>query len=387
MLTFAPTLAIILGLTTLLAGGIMVLAPQLAPPAVVLGVRVPKEQRNHPVVRQQQIAFRKRQSAVAIVAAVLAVPAAVVPVLGGLLSLLPVAFFVWNLNHSAQPIREAKQQEGWFDGVRTTVAGKIFSAADNAGTSDITEIEGYPRRAGAIALASIVASMIVLLVAAGYVSTQWQNIPNIFATHFGSGFQPDGWSEKSVGSVFFPTFFCGALVAGFGLLVLWMFNGNVPARSDSSLSNRILQDIVRKSTAMWLALLTLAMVIMFAAIQVVLVIPAAMDKAPIAIMVGLVLVVGTSLVMIAALASKKSALQPAVDRYVERVASTNSEGRDNDEHYKWGMFYYNPDDPAVMVEKRFGFGMDFNYAHWQGKAFITAMLLMLVGCVALPVLL
>lgn len=386
MITFAPTLAIILGLTTLLAGGIMVLAPQLAPPAVVLGVRVPKEQRNHPVVRQQQVVFRNRQSAVAIVAAVLAVPAAVVPVLGGLLSLLPVAFFVWNLNHSAQPIREAKQQEGWFDGVRTTVAGKIFSAADNAGTSDITEIEGYPRRAGAIALASIVAAIIILLVAAGYVSSQWQDIPDTFPTHFGNGFQPDEWSEKTVASVFFPTYFCGALVAGFGLLVLWMFNGNVPARSDSSLSNRILQDVIRKSAAMWLALLTLAMVIMFAAIQVVLVIPAAMDKAPIAIMVGLVLVVGTSLAMIAALASKKSALQPAVDRYVERVASTNSEGRDNDEHYKWGMLYHNPDDPAVMVEKRFGVGMDFNYAHWQGKAFITAMLLMLVGCVALPVL-
>ena len=387
MTSFAPTLAITFGLTTLLAGMLLVLAPQLASSSVVLGVRVPKEQRNHPVIRQQMAAFRKRQFTAAIVAALLAIPAAMVPLFGGLIALLPTAFFVWNLNHSAQPIREVKRQEGWFDGVRTTVAGKIFSAADGAGDSDITEIESYPRRAGAIALASIVAAIVILLAAAGYVSSQWQNIPGTFATHFGSGFQPDGWSEKSVGSVFIPTFFGGALVAGFGLLVLWMLNGSVPARSDSSLANRILQDVIRKSAAMWLALLTLAMVIMFAAIQVVLVIPALMDKAPIAITIGLVLVIGTSLAMIAALASKKSALQPAVDQYVERVASTNSEGRDNDEHYKWGMFYHNPDDPAVMVEKRFGVGMDFNYAHWQGKAFIAFIALVLVGCVALPVLL
>ena len=387
MTSFAPTLAITFGLTTLLAGMLMVLAPQLASSSVVLGVRVPKEQRNHPVIRQQMAAFRKRQFTAAIVAALLAIPAAMVPLFGGLLALLPTAFFVWNLNHSAKPIREVKRQEGWFDGVRTTVAGKIFSAADGAGDSDITEIEGYPRRAGAIALASIVAAIVILLAAAGYVSSQWQNIPDTFPTHFGNGFQPDVWSEKTVASVFFPTYFCGALVAGFGLLVLWMFNGNVPARSDSSLSNRILQDVIRKSAAMWLALLTLAMVIMFAAVQVVMVIPALMDKTGIALTVGLVLIIGTSLAMIAALVSKKSALQPAVDQYVERVASTNSEGRDNDEHYKWGMFYHNPDDPAVMVDTRFGVGMDFNYAHWQGKAFIAFIALVLVGCVALPVLL
>ena len=386
MTAFNPTLAILFGLTTLLAGMLMVLAPQLASSSVVLGVRVPKEQRNHPVIRQQMAAFRKRQFTAAIMAAMLAIPAAMVPVLGGLLALLPVAFFVWNLNHSAQPIRQAKRQEGWFDGVRTTVAGKIFSSADNAGAPDITEIEGYPRRAGTIAVASMVAAIIILLLAAGYVSSQWQTIPGTFATHFGSGFQPDEWSEKSVGAVFFPTFFCGALVAGFGLLVLWLFNGDVPARSDSSLSNKILQDVVRKSTAMWLALLSLAMVIMFAALQVCLVIPAFMGDAPIAITIGLILVVGTSLVMIAALAHKKHALQPEVDCFVGRMASTGSEGRDNDEHYKWGMFYYNPDDPAVMVEKRFGFGVDFNYAHWQGKVFIAVMLLVLVGCVALPVL-
>lgn len=60
---------------------------------------------------------------------------------------------------------------------------------------------------------------------------------------------------------------------------------------------------------------------------------------------------------------------------------------DNDEFYKWGMFYVNPDDPAVMVEKRFGVGMDFNYAHWQAKAFLAFVLLILVGSLALPFLL
>ncbi|MBD0854957.1 hypothetical protein CU043_13280 [Corynebacterium striatum] len=60
---------------------------------------------------------------------------------------------------------------------------------------------------------------------------------------------------------------------------------------------------------------------------------------------------------------------------------------DNDKFYKWGMFYYNPDDPAIMVDKRFGAGMDFNYARWQAKVFMAAVLLLLIGSIALPILL
>ena len=51
------------------------------------------------------------------------------------------------------------------------------------------------------------------------------------------------------------------------------------------------------------------------------------------------------------------------------------------------MFYYNPDDPAVMVDKRFGVGMDFNYATWQAKAFMAFVALVLIGSIALPLLL
>ncbi len=36
--------------------------------------------------------------------------------------------------------------------------------------------------------------------------------------------------------------------------------------------------------------------------------------------------------------------------------------RDEDRFWKLGMFYYNPDDPAVFVEKRFGIGWTNNFA-------------------------
>jgi len=36
--------------------------------------------------------------------------------------------------------------------------------------------------------------------------------------------------------------------------------------------------------------------------------------------------------------------------------------RDDDKYWKLGVFYFNPDDPAVFVEKRFGIGWTFNWA-------------------------
>ena len=88
---------------------------------------------------------------------------------------------------------------------------------------------------------------------------------------------------------------------------------------------------------------------------------------------GAALALGASLAMVVALARKQN--------------NTTSPTTSSDEHYKWGMFYYNPEDPAVMVDKRFGVGVDFNYAHWQGKAFLAFIALVLLASISLPFLL
>ena len=50
--------------------------------------------------------------------------------------------------------------------------------------------------------------------------------------------------------------------------------------------------------------------------------------------------------------------------------------RDDDQYWKWGMYYVNKDDPALFVEKRFGVGFTINFGR-------PAAILMLVGLVAL----
>ncbi len=48
---------------------------------------------------------------------------------------------------------------------------------------------------------------------------------------------------------------------------------------------------------------------------------------------------------------------------------------DDDKFWKLGVFYYNPQDPSVWVEKRMGFGLTVNFASWKSWVFIIGIIL------------
>jgi uncharacterized membrane protein len=54
----------------------------------------------------------------------------------------------------------------------------------------------------------------------------------------------------------------------------------------------------------------------------------------------------------------------------------------DDNHWVVSVFYYNPDDPALCVGKRFGIGWTLNFAHWAGWLVLVAMLLPLAAIAA-----
>ncbi|MFL5587716.1 MAG: DUF5808 domain-containing protein [Ktedonobacteraceae bacterium] len=60
--------------------------------------------------------------------------------------------------------------------------------------------------------------------------------------------------------------------------------------------------------------------------------------------------------------------------------------RDDDRYWYGGVFYNNPDDPAVLVPKRFGLGWTVNFGHPQGKLFLIGMLLLPLVLLILNVL-
>lgn len=54
---------------------------------------------------------------------------------------------------------------------------------------------------------------------------------------------------------------------------------------------------------------------------------------------------------------------------------------DDDKYWLLGGFYYNPDDPAAFVQKRFGIGWTVNLGSTKGKLLIACIVIMLVATI------
>lgn len=58
--------------------------------------------------------------------------------------------------------------------------------------------------------------------------------------------------------------------------------------------------------------------------------------------------------------------------------------KDDDPYWKFGVIYYNPDDPSVFVEKRFGIGWTINAGSTAGKAIYIGILIFILLSIAIP---
>lgn len=75
-------------------------------------------------------------------------------------------------------------------------------------------------------------------------------------------------------------------------------------------------------------------------------------------------------------------IEMRVRRLQERL--TDGSGRDfwvdEDEHWIWGMFYYNPNDSHLLVNARVGMNATFNFARRSGQVIAALVLALLLAC-------
>ena len=65
---------------------------------------------------------------------------------------------------------------------------------------------------------------------------------------------------------------------------------------------------------------------------------------------------------------------------------TSTVFRDDDRYWSGGIFYNNPDDPALFVPKRYGLGWTLNFGHPQSKLFLIGILLLLLLPIVIAIL-
>lgn len=349
-LVAASTATIALGLALL---------PTLSPNGVVLGVRVPTNQADNPAVRSALAGYRRVMIAVGVVATCVAFvgsayPPTAIAVPAGLLFGFAAAY-----STQRQHLLRAKAEQRWFDGLDTAVSGRVARTQQEPGS--------------AFVWASVLCSTAVTGLSALFVAARWDEIPVEFPTHYGPSFEPDAWTEKSVVSVFSLSLINVAVIALLAFFAWLITSGRVSRRADRTEAG-LRRDIEAQHVGLRAAaVLTFVVVTSLAALQVIMPLPQFHD------LLAPVTVAMLALTTVCVIGLVASLVKVRVRNRQHVFATGDAESPDNDEHYKWGMFYYNPDDPAVIVDKRTGVGIDFNYATWQGMTFLAVTLATLVG--------
>ncbi len=343
-----------------------------------LGVSVPQDKRQDPQVQAALRSYRTKVWICGILTTLLTLAAWKWPIVAAFSSLIVVVGAMFSYVTARRRIIDAKAAGKWYDEVETAISARItrtsFTESQLAGLKTTVRFPWI----------SVLGSLLVTAVGAIVVAMRWDNIPETIPTHWGAGLQPDAWSDKSVPSVFIGTFVSLGLIALFAVIFWAMAAFPSHSRNDRSIKGQLRNDTILAASNEGIGLLLLAMCVPLTIDQIAGPLPEFSDWLPVGFYGLLLCSILGVIALLVLIALRASQLDDAL-----RGVSFPDEGKespDNDEHYKWGMFYYNPDDPAVLVDKRFGVGVTFNFATWQAKAFMAFILLVTVVLCALPAL-
>jgi hypothetical protein len=188
--------------------------------------------------------------------------------------------------------------------------------------------------------------LVLLTATALYLAANWNRIPERFAVHFDLQGNPNGWSHRTVRGVFGLLILAALIILYLMVLYLVMELGSRRATRRS-----VMLAALAGPTYLIGGLFSLAGLLPFLVPPVWF----------------FLLLVGAFLALFVWLMS--------------RVLSQPSEGPPEvtPDRCWHGSFYYNPDDPALFVEARTGFGYTANFARRSTWAVVVAILLFTLG--------
>lgn len=189
---------------------------------------------------------------------------------------------------------------------------------------------------------------------AAYLHLQWNRFPERFPVHWGANGQPNRWANRNWYGVYGPLLIGGA-IDFFTLVLAWLI-----ARHSRQTMMRYL---TVRSVQFLLYPLTFTFIVV--ALLPLLQIPASQVSE---LMLAIVLVTLLSVAILIYWAYRKLHAPSAEPDVVPEPQS--------DRYWKAGLFYYNPNDPAILVAKRVGIGYTLNFANKLSWLLLLGILLL-----------
>lgn len=213
-------------------------------------------------------------------------------------------------------------------------------------------------------------AIIVILI--GYTFNVYDRIPDQVPIHTSVNGQIT-YADKSFGNVMLLPFTQLFMVLVF-LIVNYVIKHSKQQISAANPDVSKIQNIIfRRRWSLYTILSSILMSLLFAFLQLSMIYPSLLPYQDVVIFssIGIILL-GTILLSI-------STGQGGSRVKVTRGQEGSVIDRDDDRYWKLGQFYFNKNDPAIFVEKRFGIGWTNNWAHPISWIFLIGILAIAFG--------
>ena len=330
--------------------GLLLVMPWLLFPAVPFGVRIPLEFAEDTAVRIERRKYLLRMvilETILAVSMILFKTETVFPYCLGILILVSWGFYY----ASHRSLAKKKVELGWYDEKRQVVAA-----------SAVPRINRPSRFYWIFLSLPIIAMLVTVIICAVNYTHLPEEIHYAFPGSFGD------WNvNKSLVNAFLPAIFQFGIIVVFGGFAWLRIYGRQPVEIEDPESGEAYQSInlILTQTILLLVALGFNCAISFSA------------------MVGWKLIAANDLYpqlfllapVILCLAATPMILWIFRLKYQKPASSNKTVSWDDDQFWKLGSFYYNREDPSIMVNKRFGIGRTLNFGHPLSWVIIAGILL------------
>lgn len=211
-----------------------------------------------------------------------------------------------------------------------------------------------------------------------YLRSRWSDLPARFPVHWGIDGQVDRWAARDFAGVYAPLITGGAVVASIALLgwALPRFSRRVRAGGAAGEAEHryrravggilLASEYLLAATFVWTALLPLSTGPTAPPVARVVLVPLAAT---------LLFTVAVFWILMRLGQGGVRQLPPEAWAGSAAPAASPIGDRSLDRYWKAGVFYVNPGDPALFVEKRFGLGYTLNFARPMAWTLLAAIVL------------
>ncbi|MDR2542254.1 MAG: DUF1648 domain-containing protein [Treponema sp.] len=365
-----------------LCAGLLMIIPQITRKSYLFGVKIPAKEAGC----KEAVQMKKRYMAVCLFGAAFLLGFCIIQFLfwreKTLLATLYLPLFIIPLYLAAfipnwKKAVRLKEERGW------TVSDIMYTETQS--THSRGNLSSLPYVW--YVLSTIIVFATFLTVVMGY-----SNLPELIPLHFNSSFEATRMAEKSWWTALqIPLLNIGVLLLMF-LVAISIIKVKLQIDPEKPRLSFAQHNVYRKRMGHAIGFITLVISMIIALPTIIIVFPDAAIWTLIGgeAMIWLILIFTfLSIVPVIVIyfitgqgGCKVKIKSEDIDETNIDVSASSKPGRGDDKYWLLGLIYHNPDDPAIVVESRFGSKIGFNLAHLPVK--IGAGLL-LAGLIALYV--